>query len=72
MITVIWLSAVEAAVLSTVAWLVTEDTPVETEVMADFTLDMPTVAVDSEEENSSQMLFSVDTWAEVEPAVALD
>ena len=72
MITVIWLSAVEAAVLSTVAWLVTEDTPVETEVMADFTLDMPTVAVDSELDRISQVLFSIETFAWVDVRVVVD
>ena len=72
LITVIWLSAVEAAVLSTVAWLVTEDTPVETEVMADFTLDMPTVAVDSELDRISQVLFSIETFAWVDVRVVVD
>src|SRR5208282_2836620 len=72
LMTVIWLSAVEAAVLSTVAWLVSLEIPVEIDVTADFTDDMPTVAVDSEAEKISQVLFSVDTCADVEPAVAFD
>lgn len=70
--TVIWLSAVEAPVETMVAMLVPDETAVETDVIADLTVDMPTVAVDSEDEVRSQMLFSVETWAEVEPVVVFD
>jgi len=71
LMTAIWLEAVEAPVETTVAMLVPEDTAVDSEVIADLTVDMPTVAVDSEPENSSQVLFSVETCAEVEPVVVL-
>ncbi len=71
-ITAAWLSAVDAPVETTVAMLVPEDTAVETAVIADFTVDMPTVVVDSDEEVSSQMLFSVETCADVEPPVVFD
>jgi hypothetical protein len=71
-ITVIWLSAVDAPVETTVAMLVPEDTAVETDVIADLTVEIPTVTVDSDEEVRSQMLFSVDTCAEVEPVVVFD
>ncbi len=72
LITVTWLSAVEAPVDTTVAMLVPEETAAETDVIADFTEDMPTVAVDRDEDVRSQMLFSVETCAEVEPVVVLD
>jgi hypothetical protein len=64
--------AVEAPVETTVAILVPEDTAEETAVTADLTEDMPTVAVESDEEVRSQMLASVETCAEVEPAVVFD
>lgn len=71
-ITVIWLSAVEAPVETTVAMLVPDDTAVETETWRDMIVEMPVVTVDSDEEVSSQMLFSVETCAEVEPVVVFD
>lgn len=64
--------AVEAPVETTVVMLVPDDSAEDTTVMIDLTLDIPTVAVDSDEDVRSQMLFSVDTCAEVEPVVALD
>jgi hypothetical protein len=72
LMTVIWLRAVEAPVETTVAMLVPEDTAVDTDVMIDFTVDMPTVAVDSDEEVNSHVLFSVDTLADVEVVVVFD
>ena len=71
-ITVSWLSAVEAPVDTTVVMLVPDDTAVETEVRREATVEMPTFAVDSDEEVSNQMLFSVETCAEVEPVVVFD
>lgn len=59
--TVNWLNAVDAPVDTTVAMLVPDESADETEVTADLTLDIPTVAVDSELEVSSQMLFSAET-----------
>jgi hypothetical protein len=70
--TVIWLSAVEAPVETTVAMLVPDDTAVDTEVKREATWEIPTVTVDSDEEVSSQMLFSVETLAEVEVVVVFD
>lgn len=69
---VAWLSAVEAPVDTTVAMLVPEETAVETAVIADLTVDMPIVAVERDDDVSSQMLFSVETCAEVEPVVVFD
>lgn len=51
---------------------VPEDTAEDTEVITDLTEDIPTVAVESELEKRSQMLFSVDTCAEVDPVVVFD
>lgn len=62
----------EAPVETTVAELTPEETADESEVTADLTVDMPTVAVDRAVEARSQMLFSVETWADVEPVVVLD
>jgi len=71
-ITVIWLRPTEAPVETTVAMLVPDDTADDTAVMADFTLEMPTVTVDSDEEAITQMLASVETLAWVEVVVVLD
>lgn len=70
--TVIWLRPTDAPVETTVAMLVPDDTADDTAVMSDLTLDMPTVAVDSELEKLSQMLFSVETLACVDVVVVLD
>lgn len=70
--TVIWLSPTEAPVETTVAMLVPDETADETAVISDLTEDMPTVVVDSEPEKISQMLFSVETCAWVEPVVVFD
>lgn len=72
LMTVCWLSAVDAPVDATVAMLTPDDTAAETEVMIDLTEDMPTVAVDSEPEKLSQMLFSVETLAWVDVVVVFD
>ena len=72
LMTVIWLNAVEAAVLVIVSWLVTVEIAVEIDAIADFTDDMPAVAVDSEPEKISQVLFSVETFAWVLVAVVVD
>jgi hypothetical protein len=72
LITVAWLSAVEAPVETAVSMLVSEDTAVLSTVARDKTVETPTVAVESEAEVRSQMLFSVDTWALVEPVVVFD
>ena len=70
--TVCWLSAVDAPVDTTVSMLVTEETPVLRTVAIDLIVEIPTVAVESEPETCNQALFSVDTWAEVDPVVAFD
>lgn len=72
LITVAWLSAVDAPEETTVSVLVREEIPVEITVAIDFTDEMPSVAVDSEPETCSHRLFSVETWAEVEPVVVFD
>ena len=71
-ITVAWLSAVLAAVDRIVSMLVSEETPVLRTVAIDLIVEIPTVAVESEPETCNQALFSVDTWAEVDPVVAFD
>lgn len=72
LMTVCWLSAVEAPVERTVAALVPEDRADDTDVTFEMTEETPTFAVESELENNNQMLFSVDTWADVEPVVVFD
>ena len=57
---------------TTVAMLVPDETADETDVIADFTLEMPTVTVERDDDVSNQMLFSVETCAEVEPVVVFD
>lgn len=64
--------AVEAPVETTVIALTAEETAEDTDVMTDLTLDIPTVAVDSDEEKLSQMLFSVETFAWVDVWVVFD
>ncbi len=70
--TVIWLSVTEAPVETTVAMLVPDETAVETEVSREATVEIPTVAVDRDDEARSQMLFSVETLACVEVVVVFD
>lgn len=71
-ITLIWLKPTEAPVETTVAMLVPDDTAEDTEVIDERTVDMPTVAVDSEPEKITQMLFSVETLAWLEVTVVFD
>ena len=71
-ITVAWLSATEAPVDTTVAMLVPDETAVDTDVRRDATVEMPTFAVDNDDDARSQMLFSVETLAEVEVVVVFD
>lgn len=71
-ITVTWLNPTDAPVETTVAMLVPDETADDTTVNIDFTEETPTVAVDKDADVSSQMLFSVEICAEVEPVVALD